>query len=441
MTDAEKSLIRLVRRSAGRRHRAEAAALALGALSLLLFGAALVYAASSTRILPAPSSWTLGMLLAFLFAAAVAALSRLVHPVRERAEAKRLDDALGLKDRLSSAVSFLSLPERAPLEELAVRDAETRLADVERFRESNAPLRRAAKAFAVAVGLSAAVLGAGQIGRLGGNPAAAGGPRLSSSAKTPDAGSPGATKPSGPAKPATTDNGLVPVGETKLKDEAAASTLAEAQLKELEKFAGETSEADRLLAQSAYLDESELSGDGQEKGRDDRDTVTMKEPDVDMIKEMVKDAEKRKKEGEDQRESSSDINLEVLIKSHQTSAKPPDKTGDQSTPPGSGEGTSQDTRIKPRRVEVAASVEFRITSVRSLNPPGSSGEKRIVLSEAVMRMSGAPEPPLVETKPLAAHEVRAEPQPRVAQAVPALLRALVSKYFEGLRELEKQTQP
>ena len=203
-------------------------------------------------------------------------------------------------------------------------------------------------------------------------------------------------------------------------------------------MAGETSEADRLLAQASYLDESDLSEDGRDKRRgDDRDTVTMKEPDVDALKEMVNEAQKRRKEGKDQQESSDDINLEVLIKSHaSSSAKPPEKRPDGQSSSG-GEGASQDTRIQPRRVEIGAKVEFRIVSVRSLTPPGSSDEKRIVLSEAVMRASGVPQPPLVEAKPLPVRETTSEPGPLFAQGVPSLLGACVSKYFEGLREMEK----
>lgn len=441
MRNAGENLIRVVRRSALRRRRAEALALALSALSVLALAGAIVAAAPGILSFPSRSFPAVGLLAAFCFASVVAALSRLARPVRERAEAKRLDDALGLKDRLSSAVSFLALPSRAPLEELAVRDAGTRLDEVARLREPQPSLRRAAKTLAICALLAGVVLGAAQIARVARSPGTAPGASLAANAQSPDAGAPGATKPADAAKPAPTDNNLVAVEDTKLKDEDAASSLDADQLKELEKFAGETGEADRLLAQSAYLDESELSSDGQKKGRDDRDTVTMKEPDLDLIKEMVKEAEKRKKEGDDQRESNSDINLEVLIKSHQASTKPPDKTGDKPAPPGGGEGASQDTRIKPRRVEVGAKVEFRVASVRSLNPPGSSGEKRIVLSEAAMRLSGVPEPPLVPmTIGIPARAMRAEPEPRVAQGVPVLLGALVSKYFEGLRELEK-TQP
>jgi len=82
-------------------------------------------------------------------------------------------------------------------------------------------------------------------------------------------------------------------------------------------------------------------------------------------------------------------------------------------------------------------VEFKITSVRSLTPGSATAAKRIVLSEAIMRTSGAPEVPLVEARTVAVGSPELEPKPVVTQPVPAELRAYISKYFEGLRQLLK----
>jgi hypothetical protein len=440
MKGSENELVSIVRRSARRRRLVEAAALGLRLAAAACALAALLAVAVRLGAPGLRSPWVLGPVAAVVLAGLAAVLLRALRPVHEVIEAKRLDDALGLKDRFASALSFLAQPGRTPFEEAAVLDARRHLGEAKASRRIGVSLRRPALSLLAASLFAVLVVGAVQLaeilhGRSAGTAARA------VSTKSPD-------RPEAPertakvpdaAKPPASDNGLVAVEDMKLKEDESKSTLTDAQLRELKAMAGETGEADRLLAQAAYLDESDLADDGRPKSRrDERDTVSMKEPDMDAIKEMVGEAQKRKKEGKDQEESRDDINLEVLIKSHaSSSAKPPEKRPDGQTPAGGGEGTSQDTRIQPRRVPVDAKVEFRIVSVRSLTPPGSSDEKRIVLSEAVMRTSGAPVPPLVETKPLGVRETRAESGPLFAQGVPAALRAYISKYFEGLRELEK----
>ncbi len=115
MKEARETLIRVVRRSALRRRRAEALAVALTALSVLALAGAVVAAAPGVLSLASHFFPAVGLLAAFLFASAVAALSRLARPVRERVEAKRLDDALGLKDRLSSAVDSAHIRVHPPV--------------------------------------------------------------------------------------------------------------------------------------------------------------------------------------------------------------------------------------------------------------------------------------------------------------------------------------
>ena len=151
----------------------------------------------------------------------------------------------------------------------------------------------------------------------------------------------------------------------------------------------------------------------------------------------MKEAQKRKKEGKEQNSGGNDINLQVLIKTHAASSgkKPPARSkGRRSS---GGGGPSQDTRIKPRRVKVDETVEFKIVSVRSLNVVPETGAKRVVLSEAIMRTSGVPQPPLVEAREVTTPEAEERSEPICVQGVPAALRAYISKYFEGLRQIKR----
>ena len=439
MGDVAGELTEVVRRSGRRRRRAEARARALTLLSPGVLLVALAVVVVQSGLLSALFAGVLAVLV--LLALSLPALGAVFRPVHDITEAKHLDDALGLKDRLASALSFLRNRERTPFEHAAVLDAHRFLPRFTARRETGVrlrePLLRLAAAAVVALVL---VGGAHIVFRLTG---------ATGEEMTPPRGERRAAdleSPSGDQTPETTepepsDEDLVEVEDTKLTEETVDSAFSDAEREEMAALAAsETSEADRLLQQAAYLDETDLddSGLGRDGTTDDDERVTMKEPDMDMIREMIKEAQKRKKEGKEQDQGADDIKLEVLIKSHAAAStkRPPKRPRGRRSSSGGG-GPSQDTRIKPRRVRVDAKVEFKITSVRSLTPGSATGAKRIVLSEAIMRTSGVPEVPLVEARTVAVGSPKLEPKPVVTQPVPPELRAYISKYFEGLRQLKK----
>jgi len=441
MEKSEAELVSVVRAHARRRHRVEAVRLALLLLSLVLLVATLAAVCVVSDVVSASSLWLRAALVLLALIVPCAALACALRPVKTPAEAKQIDDALGLKDRLTSALSFLSLSTRTPFQRAAVVDANRHLNLVRSRRDTDVVLRQPLVTLLVVAIVAAALFGVAW--RL--RPVDVEGRDVSRLAdRTPRAPAPQQGAPSSggstPPEKHTDDGNLEEVEATTLSDEAATSAFTDAELKELEAMrASETSDADRLLAQAAYLDESDLSDSGLDASGDggDDERMMMKEPDMDMIREMVKEAQKRKKEGQEQ-DGGEQIKLEILIKTHAASSgkRPPKRPpGRQSS--GGGGGPSQDTRIKPRRIPDLDKVAFKVTSVRSLTPSGTAGGKRVVLSEAIMRTSGTDQPYLVGAGTVMAPAPAERSAPIFAQSVPGGLRAIVSKYFEGLKQLQK----
>ncbi|HUW58189.1 MAG TPA: hypothetical protein VMZ92_16250 [Planctomycetota bacterium] len=437
MTDLAGELTEVVRAHGRRRRRAE-----VGTLGLRLAGPAAVLAALLVvGVQLELVSWTSALVIALLasLAVSIAVLVGTFRPVDDVAEAKRLDDALGLKDRLASALSFLKHAECTAFERAAILDAERFLPDVTSRGAVGVALRPSVTRLAVAAVVGGLLVLGVHVVR--GLPDDAREEARPVDTAGRDVGTRDDGKKTETSTPETPDDALVAVEDTTLTEETATSAFSEAEREAMAALgAAETSQADRLLQQAAYLDETELddSGLGRDGTSGDEDRVTMTEPDIDMIREMVKEAQERRKEGRDQDRSDDDINLEVLIKAHgDASKRPPDSDANRQRSSGGATGPSQDTRIKPRRVPVDARVEFKIISMRSLTPPGDSGATRIVLSEAIMRTSGVPQPPLVDARTVTTTSPVVAPTPVVTQDVPPGLRAVVSKYFEGLRQLKK----
>jgi len=430
-----------VRRHARRRFRRQALKLALNLLACVLIAISATVALSVIRR-PQPSyRVVLAVILLCSWGFLIAVLVTMLRPVRIRVEAKRLDDELVLKDRLTSALAFLDLPRRTVLEAATVADARRQLdavtAHVGVRRSLRGPVLRAV----IAGLIGCIVVGAAFAFRAEDRDV------RDDALARPEPVGPSAPRSKEPNAATRTDDGtrvsdedLVEVGDTTLADEALSSTFDAADLAAMQALgASDVGEADRLLAQAAYLNESDLSRSDAESGpaRGAEDVMTMKEPDMDMIREMVKEAQERRKRGEDS-DGGDDINLEVLIKSRSASSgRPPDRPQSGGQSPGAGGGPSQDTRIKPERVDVARKVEFKITSMRSLTPPGETDAKRIALSEAIMRVSGVPQPPLAKPRDVAPRDVHDASRPVFAQGVPAELRAYISRYFEGLKDLSE----
>jgi len=445
VADAGGQLVDAVRLNARRRLRAEAAALALRLGSVAVLLAALAATLVMMDLVSSSSVWLRAALVVLVLLLPVVTLARLLRHVQAPVEAKRLDDTLGLKDRVSSALAFLALDERTAFHDAALADAQTCLPRIIEKRDTGVGFRRPALTLFVVLAAAAALLAAAYALGPDADDLKTGAIARRDTEPSPQRPTRGDGDPNTQTEPDTSVDDLEEVDATKLTEDVATSAYTDAELKQLEAMAAsETSEADRLLAQAAYLDETDLSKSEADQGRTDADgdRVMMKEPDMDMIREMVKEAQKRKKEGKSDDGSGDDIKLEVLVKTHgSSSGKRPKRRPGGRRPSGGAGGPSQDTRIKPKRVRVAELAAFKITSVRSLTPTSAAAAKRIVLSEAIMRTSGVPQPALVEARTVALPGVEERSAPVFLQNVPAEFRAIVSKYFEGLKQAAKQESP
>jgi hypothetical protein len=164
----------------------------------------------------------------------------------------------------------------------------------------------------------------------------------------------------------------------------------------------------------------------------------MKNPDMDMIKQMLNNIKDQEKKGQRPQEAGDDINMEVLIKTAAAQKADGERTrpGDSGAKGGSG-GPSQDTRIKPKRVPVEGMVEFRVECKRAVNTAAKPDLKKVEISEVMMLASVGQK---LIAKPEPAVASAAEPPaatPMLVEDIPPTLRLFVSRYFKGLQETDK----